>query len=110
MVEMPERKFPDKMEWTDPPRGYYLSEVKEKVLNHNSETGAKIALIKAPKGIMDKLHKHPEANQYTLVLTGANKWTFSYTPKGEVHGGSDVKNETTALFIWDGPPKPEVIE
>jgi len=52
---MPERKFPDEMEWTTPPRNYYLSDVKEKVLYVNPDTGAKIALVKAPVGIMDKL-------------------------------------------------------
>ena len=59
---------------------------------------------------MDKLHKHTEANQFTLVLTGESKWTFGFTPKGEVHGGTDVKQETIGLFIWDGSPKPEVVE
>ena len=107
---MPEYKFPDEMEWTDPPRNYYLSDVKEKVLHLNPETGAKIAIVKAPKGIMDKLHKHPEANQFAMLLDGGRKWTFGFTPKGEVHGGSDIKQEIIALFIWDGPPKPEVIE
>ncbi len=107
---MPEYKFPDEMEWTDPPRSYYLSDVKEKVLHLDPETGAKIALVKAPKGIMDKLHKHTEANQFAMLLDGGRQWTFGYTPKGEVHGGSDIKQEIIALFIGDGPPKPEVIE
>jgi quercetin dioxygenase-like cupin family protein len=106
---MPEYKFPDQMEWTDPPRNYYLSDVKEKVLHHNPETGFKIALVKAPVGIMDKMHKHSEANQFTLVLTGDKKWTFGFTPKGEVHGGSELK-EVVGLFIWDGSPRPEVVE
>ena len=107
---MPEYKIPDQMEWTDPPRGYYLSEVKEKVLHVNPETGAKIALVKAPVGLMDKLHIHGEANQFTFVLTGERKWTFGFTPKGEVHGNADVKNEAIALFIWDGSPRPEVVD
>lgn len=63
----------------------------------------KIALVKAPAGLMDKLHRHPEANQYVLRLTGDSKWAFNITPKGEVHGGADLKEETIALFIWDGP-------
>jgi len=103
-------KFPDEMEWEDTPRGYYISDVKEKVLFQDPETGAKIALVKAPAGIMDRLHKHPEANQYVLRLTGERKWAFSITPKGEVHGRADLKEEGIALFIWDGPPKPEVVE
>ena len=95
---MPEYKFPEEMEWTDPPRDYYLSDVKEKVLFVNPETGAKIAILKAPVGVMDKLHKHSEANQFTLVLEGEgrSKWAFGYTPKGEVHGNSEVKNEAIA--------------
>lgn len=103
-------KFPDEMEWEDTPRGYYLSDVKEKVLFQDPETGAKIALVKAPVGPMDRLHKHPEANQYVLRLTGDRKWAFSITPKGEVHGGAVLKEEGIALFIWDGPPKPEIVE
>jgi len=107
---VPEYKFPDKMEWTDPKRGYYINNVKEKVLHLDPVSGAKIALVKAPVGVMDRLHMHPEANQFTMVLTGDRRWTFGFTPKGEVHGGSNVKEEVTALFIWDGPPKPEVVE
>jgi hypothetical protein len=107
---MPSYKIPDQMEWTNPPRDYYLSDVKEKVLYHDPETGFKIALIKAPVGVMDKLHKHSEANQFVFALTGDRKWTFSYTPKSEVHGGSDIKEEVVGLFIWDGPPTPEVQE
>lgn len=103
-------KFPDEMGWKDTPRGYYLSDVKEKVLHQDPETGAKIALLKAPVGILDRLHRHPEANQYVLMLTGDRKWAFNITPKGEVHGRADVKEETIALFIWDGPPKPEIAE
>ena len=55
---------PGKLEWYDPPRGYYLSEVKEKVLWRDEETGAKIAMVKAPVGVMDRRHTHPEANQF----------------------------------------------
>jgi len=107
---MPESKNPAEMEWMDPPRNYYLSDVKEKVLHHNPETGFKIALVKTPIGVMDKLHKHTEANQYVLRLTGEPMWGFGYWPKGEIHGGSNIKEETVALFIWDGTPKPEVVE
>lgn len=107
---MPVMIYPDEMEWKDTPRGYYLSDVKEKVLFQDPETGAKIALVKAPIGVMDRLHRHPEANQYVLRLTGERKWAFNITPKGEVHGRADLKQEVIALFVWDGPPKPEVAE
>jgi hypothetical protein len=81
--------FPDEMEWKETPRGYYLSDVRGKVLFQDQESGMKIALVKAPVGLMDKLHKHPDANQYVLRLSGERKWAFSITPKGEVHGGAD---------------------
>jgi len=47
---------PEKMEWADPPRGYYLTEVKEKVLWRDEETGAKIALVKAPVEVRAQLY------------------------------------------------------
>jgi quercetin dioxygenase-like cupin family protein len=107
---MPRTVFPDEMEWKETPRGYYLSDVKEKVLFQNPETGMKIALVKAPVGQMDKLHSHPEANQYALMLTGDRKWSLNITPKGEVHGGASLEEEAIALFIWDGSPAPVVAE
>ncbi len=107
---MPIRINTEDMGWKETPRGYYLSDVREKVLFQDPESGMKIALVKAPVGLMDKLHRHPEANQYVLRLTGDSKWAFNITPKGEVHGGADLKEETIALFIWDGSPTPEVAE
>ena len=101
---------PGKLEWSDPPRGYYLSEVKEKVLWRDEETGAKIAMVKAPVGVMDRRHTHPEANQFAMRLTGEMKWVSSHIPMGEEHGRSMVEEETIAIFFWDGPPKPEVVE
>ena len=101
---------PDSLEWVDPPRGYYLSDVKKKVLWTDDETGAKIALVKAPVGVMDRLHSHPDANQFVMILTGDRKWFFSYVHKGEKHGRSMVKEETVGLFIWDGPPETKVEE
>ena len=107
---MPRTVFPDEMEWKETPRGYYLSDVREKVLIQDPDTGMKIALVKAPVGKMDKIHSHPEANQYVLRLTGEREWAFNITPKGEVHGGASLEQETLALFIWDGPPAPKVDE
>ena len=72
--------------------------------------GAKIALVKAPVGVMDRRHTHPEANQFAMRLTGSMKWVSSYIPKGEERGRSMVEEETIAIFFWDDPPKPEVVE
>jgi hypothetical protein len=42
--------------------------------------------------------------------TGEMKGVSNHIPKGEEHGRSMVEEETIAIFIWDGPPKPEVAE
>ena len=103
-------KFED-IEWKDPPRGYYLSDVKQKTLWVNEETGATWALIKFPPGLADKIHTHPKANQLTLPLTGPNAGKrVGITMKGEPHGGGEPMEETIGLFYWDGPPDPELVE
>ena len=53
-----------KLEWEDPPRGYYITDVKQKVLWENLETGAMMALVKFPNGVADEIHSHPHANQF----------------------------------------------
>jgi len=108
------------LKWEDPPRGYYLTDVKQKVLWEDEDTGATMALIKFPEGISDKIHSHPEANQYCLGLSGeamltAGKVTslegvFVYFRKGEKHGATNWTKEGIVLFYWDGPPRPEIEE
>ena len=103
-------------DWEDPPRGYYITEVKQKVLWVDEETGATMALVKFPVGVADEIHSHPEANQLMYGLTGevelpdSNRMPvegiFTYTPKGEKHGASKVTKESIVLFYWDGPPSP----
>jgi hypothetical protein len=116
---MPIINYFDKMEWKNPPRGYYLTDVKEKTLYINKETGAKWALVKFPPGVSDRLHSHPKANQHGLLISGelempdgtlrpANA-TFTFE-KGEPHGRTNFTEETLILFYWDGPPDPEVVE
>ena len=107
-----------KLDWVDPPRGYYLTDVKEKVIWEDEKTGAKMALIKFPAGIPDKLHSHPEADQFVYCLSGeaetdagekiSLEGKFFYFAKGERHGASKMLKETIALFYWDGPPTPEI--
>jgi hypothetical protein len=58
---------------------------------------------------MDKLRKHAEGNEFTLVLTG-DKCGRLVLLKGDVNGDSEVKGEVIELFIWDGSPKPEIHE
>jgi quercetin dioxygenase-like cupin family protein len=112
-------RFED-IEWKNAPRGYYLTDVKQKTLWVNEETGATLALIKFPPGIADKLHTHPNANQIVYGITGEIRTpkgimipdgkNVNITPKGEVHGHGDFVKESIALFYWDGPPKPDEVE
>jgi mannose-6-phosphate isomerase-like protein (cupin superfamily) len=112
----------DEIEWEDPPRGYYLTDVKQKVLWEDKETGATLALVKFPVGVADKIHSHPEATQINIGLSGEklmppdNK-RMKIEPnmvvtavKGGKHGASHVTKESIVLFFWDGPPKPEIHE
>ena len=102
-----------RLDWQDPPRGYYLTDVKEKVIWEDEKTGAKMALIKFPVGIADKPHCHPEADQFAYCLSGEAETgagerismdgRFFYFPKGEIHGETKITKETVALFYWDGP-------
>jgi quercetin dioxygenase-like cupin family protein len=112
----------DEIEWEDPPRGYYLADVKQKLLWEDPKSGATLALLKFPKGVADKIHSHPEANQITIGLKGAvlmppdNVLTkvepnmLVTAPKGGKHGATEFTEESIILFFWDGPPKPEVVE
>jgi hypothetical protein len=108
---MPTRIMFEDLEWKDPPRGYYISDVKQKTLWVDEETGATWVLMKWPPGLLDKKHTHPKANQLIYAVTGpmAGKMV-SVTKKGEVHGGMVVPEERLMLFYWDGPPDPEVVE
>ena len=106
-----------KLNWEDPPRGYYLTDVKEKVIWEDERTGAKMALIKFPIGISDKLHSHPESDQFTYGLSGEAETgdgekismdgQFFYFPKGEMHGATKITKEAIILFYWDGPSIPK---
>ena len=108
---MPIRINFEDLEWEDPPRGYYVSDVKQKTLWINEETGATLTLMKFPPGVVDKVHTHPKANQTVLPLTGANGGKMvGITKKDEPHGGGVVKEETILFFYWDGPPDPELVE
>ena len=107
---MPTRVNFEDLEWEDPPRGYYISDVKQKTLWVNEETGATWVLMKWPPGLLDKKHTHPKANQLTLAMTGPSAGKrVGITKKGEPHGGSIVEEERIVLFYWDGPPSPEVV-
>lgn len=118
---MPLLKWFDEMEWEDTPRGYYLTDVKQKTIWKNEETGATVALVKYPPGVADKLHTHPEANQIFFPLSGEveerdgvvrslDAKGVSIQFKGEKHGRTNFTKETIVLVYWDGPPKPEVVE
>ena len=109
-----------RLEWVDPPRGYYLTDVKQKVLWEDKETGAMMALVKFPPGVADKVHAHPKANQIVFGLSGEIEIDdgskvpvegFLYHfDKGEKHGATKFSEETILLFHWDGPPTPQIDE
>jgi quercetin dioxygenase-like cupin family protein len=112
----------DDIEWEDAPRGYYLTDVKQKTLWTDPKTGATLALVKFPVGVADKLHSHPEATQITIGLTGELlmppdnaparlKPNMVITaPRGGKHGATEFTEESIVLFFWDGTPKPQVHE
>ena len=118
---MPEMKWFDKMDWENTPRGYYLTDVKQKTIYVDPETGATIALVKYPRGVADYRHKHPEANQFFFPLSGQVEGgdgglmdldgsVISIQYKGEEHGRTNFTKESIVLVYWDDSPKPEVVE
>ena len=110
------------IEWEDPPRGYYLTKVKQKVLWEDKKTGATLALVKFPEGIADKIHSHPEANQTTIGLSGEVEMApggvitlvqpnmAMIMPKGGKHGATRFSKESMVIFFWDGSPRPVIEE
>jgi hypothetical protein len=104
----------DKIPWTDPPQGMYLTKVQHKVLWHDPVTGAMMVLSKAPVGIPEPIHIHPYANEWCLGLAGELETvegqhlvmqnTFSFVPKGVRSGVCRVTKDLLILIYWDGPP------
>ena len=86
----------------------------------NAEARARLALVKFPPGVADRLHTHPKANQIIYGLSGeintpsgrvvVEGSSVNITPRGEVHGRGDFLKESIALFYWDGPPDSELAE
>jgi len=105
------------IDWENPTRGYYLTEVKEKILWEDKNTGATLVLLRLPEGIADKPHSHSEANQIAIGLSGEIEAApggavvplqadmVFFTPKGEKHGGGRFTKESILLHFWDGPTK-----
>jgi len=106
------------IDWKEPPRGSYLTAVKQHTLWEDERTGATLALVKFPVGVADKIHSHQEANQIVIGLSGEimmPKGVMPLSPnmiittwKGTKHGATNVTKESISLFFWDGPPKPSV--
>lgn len=109
------------MEWEAPPRGYYLTDVRQETLWVDAETGVTWALVRFPPGVADRLNIHPKANQFTVALSGEVEMpdggivqlqgqAATIMVKGEVHGRTKFTKETVILFYWDGPPDPQAAE
>jgi hypothetical protein len=95
MVKVNEKE----VEWEDPPEGFYLTDVKIKVLWKNEETGAQFMLVKIPAGDNYE-HQHTHGSgQWSLWLRGEvefpdgrrrsiadGDWGFGYQPKNTKHG------------------------
>ena len=108
----------DDIEWENTPRGYYLTDVKQKVLWKDPKTEATLALLKFPVGEADKIHSHA-GKQITIGLSGEvlmppNNVLTKVEPnivgtveKGGKHGATVFTKETIMLFFWDGSTKPE---
>jgi len=98
------------LEWEDPPRGYYISDVKQKTLDRRRNRSP-MGSDEVASRLLDKKHTHPKANQLAFAVAGPNGGKgASVTKKGEVHGASVIKEEMLVLFYWDGPPDPEQVE
>jgi quercetin dioxygenase-like cupin family protein len=109
-------KFED-IEWKDAPRGYYLSDVKQHTLWYDPKTGATLALMKFPKGVVDEIHTH-EGTQITIGLSGEmlmppDNVRMKVEPNmvvtaksGVKHGASEFTEEGIVLFFWDASQKP----
>ena len=108
------------IEWEDPPKGDFLTDVKIKTLWRDEKTGAHFRLIKIPVGGLWELpHVHPGASHWTLMVSGEaefpngtrmtaseDNYIFMHNPKGEKHAfyeGVKVVKECVALQYFDGP-------
>lgn len=94
------------MEWieTDPGAAWM------KVLWTGAETGRWAVLLKWKKGYVAPPHKHLSA-AHAFILSGKlqvrdgtlETGDYTYEPNGMVHGATTALEDTTYLFICDGP-------
>jgi hypothetical protein len=109
------------VEWERHPN--HTNNVYRHILWKNEETGASLAILRIEKGeLVEQLpHSHPNANQYTIQLSGRaqrpddteisfseGNYGFGYYPKNEKHAGIKVKGakvieERINLEFFDGP-------
>ena len=81
-----------------------------KVLWTGPETGRGVALVKWTKGYVAVPHKHL-SDAHTYVLSGKlkvrdgvlNAGDYDYEPNGVLHGATEALEDTTYLFICEGP-------
>jgi quercetin dioxygenase-like cupin family protein len=114
--------FEKDIAWADPPPGDFLTDVKEKVLRKDEDTGAEMLLLKIPgDGIHEAPHAHPDADQWTYILSGEFEMAdgsrlsadglFLFVPKGEKHSGTaKVTKETLGVMFWNGPRQRTIME
>jgi hypothetical protein len=101
------------LEWTDAPKGMYLTAVKEKILWHDEKTGAIMTLNKFPPGLYASPRIRPKANAWFYTISGeaelpdgrkgSNKGFYGFLPKGVTEIGVKLTKETLVFTFYDGP-------
>jgi hypothetical protein len=101
------------MEWEDAPGDLFLTKVQQKILWHDSKSGALLVLYKTPPGIAEALHYHPYANMWGLLMAGEielpdgsrmpTENLFGYVPRGVKHIHPKITKESIGLVYFDGP-------
>ncbi len=81
-----------------------------KVLWTGPETGRWVALFKWSRGYIAAPHKHL-SDAHTYIISGKlkvrdgvlNAGDYDYEPNGVLHGSTEALEDTTYLFVCEGP-------
>lgn len=100
------------LDWVDKS----LAGLSHRMLWHNDDTGASIALVRFRKGAgIPSRHSHA-SNQFMFCLKGRYTYLpsgltltegdFYWNPKGSMHGPTLAQQESILLEVYDGPHYP----